>query len=48
MNKKVIHWIYAKDPNDFNEGYDCLNLEDNIISITYDGNHGCYVLFYWE
>lgn len=46
MDKK-IHWIYAKDPNEFNE-YVGLDLEDNIISITYDSNHGCYVLFYWE
>ena len=46
MDRK-INWIYEKDPNDFNN-YACLNLKENIISITYDSNHGCYVLFYWE
>ena len=44
MNK-YLSWEYAKNPNDFNEiGIDI----DRIISITYDSNHGCYVMFYWE
>lgn len=44
MNK-YLAWEYAKNPNDFNEmGIDI----DRIISITYNSNHGCYVMFYWE
>ena len=41
---KYLDWQYAKDLNDFNEmGIDI----DRVISITYDNNHGCYVMFYW-
>lgn len=44
MNK-YLSWEYAKNPNDFNEmGIDI----NRIVSITYDNNHGCYVMFYWE
>lgn len=44
MNK-YIDWTYTKNPNEFNEmGIDI----DRVISITYDSNYGCYVMFYWE
>ena len=49
MDKQFINWVYAKDPNEFNElCADMGTMKDSIISITYDSNHGCYVMFYWD
>ncbi len=47
---KRIGWQYTKDPNDFNEWLEEGegDITENIISITYDSNHGCYVVFFWE
>ena len=51
---KLINWNYCRDPNMVNEAI--MNLDENwegldsaekIISITWDGNHGAYVVF-WE
>lgn len=47
MIGRRINCLYAKDPNEFNEYYG-LDLEKNIISITYDSGRGYYVMFYWE
>ena len=52
-SKKYIMWQYAKDLNDINnailtedENWDGLKSAEQIISITYDTNHGCYVVFW--
>lgn len=52
-SKKFIMWQYAKDLNDINnaimtddENWDGLHSAEQIISITYDTNHGCYVVFW--
>ena len=49
---KIVNWNYCKDPNDINdaiihpnESWDGITAS-NIISITYDTNHGCYVVFW--
>lgn len=53
MEQQLVNWQYCKDPNDINKAI----LEQNpnweglvdakqIISITYDTNHGCYVVFW--
>ena len=49
---KTISWNYCKDPNEINraimsgdENWYGITAE-NIISITWDGNHGCYVVFW--
>lgn len=51
----LINWQYFKDPNDVNkailekdENWECLESAEQIISITYDTNHGCYVVFWKE
>ena len=51
--KNGINWQYFKDPNDVNTAIDKSDpdwegLDDasKIISITYDTNHGCYVVFW--
>ena len=50
---ELIKWQYCRDPNDINkaiEEYDenWLGLESasQIISVTWDSNHGCYVVFW--
>ena len=50
---KLIMWQYTHDPNDINdaiknkdEDWEGLTSADKIISITYDTNHGCYVVFW--
>ena len=50
--KKMISWQYCKDPNEINNAilnadsnWDGITAE-NIISITWDGNHGCYAVFW--
>ncbi len=52
-SKKYIMWQYIKDLNDINnailtedEDFDGLKSAEQIISITYDTNHGCYVVFW--
>ena len=52
-SKKFIMWQYAKDLNDINnaimtddENWEGLYSAEQIISITYDTNHGCYVVFW--
>lgn len=48
-----IMWQYCRDPNDINkamdkhdENWEGLTSAEQIISITYDTNHGCYVVFW--
>lgn len=48
MKDKHISWEYAKNPNEFNEQIKDGYITEDIISITYDSNHGCYVVFFWE
>ena len=50
---KDIMWQYTCDPNDINdamlksdENWEGLESADQIISITYDMNHRCYVVFW--
>ena len=52
-SKKYIMWQYAKDLNDINnailtedENWDGLKSAEQIISITYNMNHGCYEVFW--
>ena len=48
----LIMWQYCRDPNDINEAILShdedwgLNDAKDIVSITYDPNQGCYVVFY--
>lgn len=49
----LINWQYCKDPNDINNAilhgdtnWEGLVSSSDIISITYDTNHGCYVVFW--
>lgn len=48
-----VGWQYVKDPNEINnaiinhdENWEGLIDASDIISITYDTNHGCYVVFW--
>ena len=48
-----INWQYTTDPNDINdaiknrdENWEGLKDSHDIINITYDSNHGCYVVFW--
>lgn len=48
-----VNWNYCKDLNDINNAIanpneDCEGLNDanDIISITFDASHGCYVVFW--
>lgn len=48
-----LMWQYCKDPNDINDAVEGWNTDfegleslHQIISITYDTNHGCYVVFW--
>lgn len=50
---QIIHWQYVKDLNNINkvillgdENWDGLKDASQIISITYDSNQGCYVVFW--
>lgn len=50
---KLLNWQFCRDPNDINtaiedqdgDWYGLKNAEQ-IVSITYDTNHGCYVVFW--
>lgn len=49
----VINWQYTRDPNDINiaiqnhdSDWEGLTSADQIINITFDSNHGCYVVFW--
>lgn len=57
MNDKnqLVMWQYFYDPNDINNAilqqdpnWEGLESAEQIISITYDSNHGCYVVFWRE
>lgn len=48
-----VNWQYCTDPNDIDdaicnrdEDWEGLTDASDIISITYDTNHGCYVVFW--
>lgn len=50
---KLVNWQYCNDLNDINEAiktrdeyWEGLTSANDIISITYDANHGCYVVFW--
>jgi hypothetical protein len=49
---ELISWQYCKDPNEINRAImsgdeDWYGITaENIISITWDGNHGCYAVFW--
>ena len=49
----VINWQYTRDPNDINTAirnrdrdWEGLTSANQIINITFDSNHGCYVVFW--
>lgn len=53
MDKKTVMWQYCKNPNDINDAimdsdpdWEGLESAEQIISITYDTNYGCYVVFW--
>ena len=53
MERNLIGWQYCKNLNDINtaikeqdENWEGLTDAKQIISITYDSNHGCYVVFW--
>ena len=53
MERHLIGWQYCKNLNDINtaikekdENWEGLTDAKQIISITYDSNHGCYVVFW--
>lgn len=53
MERKLIGWQYCKNLNDINtaikeqdENWSGLTDAKQIISITYDSNHGLYVVFW--
>lgn len=50
---KTVSWLYCKNLNEINDAIKDNKNEnwygitaDNIISITYDSNQGCYVVFW--
>ena len=50
---EYLMWQYCKDPNDINkaikerdENWEGLESLHQIIGITYDTNHGCFVVFW--
>lgn len=52
-SKKYIMWQYITNLNYINnailtedEDFESLKSAEQIISITYDTNHGCYVVFW--
>lgn len=53
MAKRYVMWTYCKNPNEINkaieeqdEDWIGLKSPEQIISITYDVNYGCYVVFW--
>lgn len=49
----LINWQYCKDPNEINRvlekgscDWEGLKHAEQIINITYDTNHRCYVVFW--
>ena len=53
MERYLIGWQYCKNLNDINtamkehsENWEGLTDAKQIINITYDTNHGCYVVFW--
>ena len=49
----LINWQYCKNPNDIDNAiknrdndWEGLTSAEQFISITYDNNHGCYVVFW--
>ena len=51
----MVYWQYCKDPNDINDAienrdpnWEHLQSEEQIISITYNTNHACYVVFWMD
>lgn len=53
MVHEYLMWQYCKDPNDIQKAieeedsdWEGLKSLQQIISITYDTNHGCYVVFW--
>ena len=52
-NMKLVNWQYCKNLNDINyaiknndDNWDGLKSAEQIISITFDTNHGCYVVIW--
>lgn len=50
---KLVNWQYCKDLNDINQAiisndqnWEGLKSAEQIISITFDGSHMCYVVFW--
>lgn len=49
---RTVSWLYCKNLNEINEAIknpfdDAYGITaENIFSITYDSNHGCYVVFW--
>ena len=49
---RTVSWQYCKNLNDINEAIRTHDenwygiTTENIINITYDTNHGCYVVFW--
>lgn len=49
---KTVFWQYCTNPNDINDAIKSNDADwqgitaENIINITWDGNHGCYVVFW--
>lgn len=49
---RTVSWQYCKNLNDINEAIMTKDenwygiTAENIINITYDSNHGCYVVFW--
>lgn len=57
MEKNIIGWAYVRNLNEINDAilrdegktdtnWGGLNDAKQIKSITYDSNHGCYVVFW--
>ena len=49
----LVNWQYSNDLNDINEAiktgdedWEGLTSADDIINITWDAHHGCYVIFW--
>lgn len=49
---RTVSWAYCKNLNDINKAISTNDenwygiTAENIINITYDSNHGCYVVFW--
>ena len=51
MEKNIVSWAYCKNLNEVNnailngdENWEGLTDAKQVTSITYDSNHGCYVV----